>query len=103
MCNAAVKTACIMEVGYCVATCYHDKLLEKQLQHERLTQILKSKGFTLHILPVLLGNTGEVFRSTLPNNKLAGADADRISELASFLSTLAQNSLQSIIQSRVVA
>ena len=50
-----------------------------------------------------LGNTGEVFRSTLSNIKLAGADADRISKLASRLSTHAQNSMQSIIQSRRVA
>ena len=39
------------------------------------------------MLPVLLGNMGEVFKSTLLNIKLAGADADRISKLASRLST----------------
>ena len=77
--------------------------LEKQQQHERLTQILQSKGFIVHVLPVLLGNTGEVFRSTLSNIKLAGADADRISKLASRLSTHAQKSMQSIIHSRRVA
>ena len=90
-------------MGYCAATCYHAKFLEKQQQHERLTQILESKGFIVHVLPVLLGNTGEVFRSTLSNIKLAGADADRISKLASRLSTHAQKSMQSIIQSRRVA
>ena len=87
----------------CAATRYHDKILEKQEQHERLTQILQSKGYPVHVLPLLLGNTGEAFRSTLSNIKLAGADADRISKLASRLSTHAQKSMQSIIQSRRVA
>ena len=86
---------------YKFSTC--DESLQKQQQHERLTQILQSKGFTVHVLPVLLGNTGEVFRSTLSNIKLAGADADGISKLASRLSTHAQKSKQSILQSRRVA
>ena len=77
--------------------------MEKQQQHEQLTQILQSKGFTVHVLHVLLGNTGEAFKSTLSNIKLAGADADRISMLASRLSTHAQKSMQSIVQSRRVA
>ena len=97
------KTVWDVEVGYCAATCYRDMLLQKQQQHERLTQILHSKGFTIHVLPSLLGNTGEGFRSTLSNIKLAGADADRISKLASRLSNHAQKSMQSIIQIRRVA
>ena len=100
VCSAAENTAWIVEVGYCAAARYHDKLLQKQQQqHERLTQIMQSKGFTVHVLPVLLGNIGEVFRSTLSTIKLAGANADRISKLASRLSTHAQMSMQSIIQS----
>ena len=95
--SAAGKTVWIVEVGYCAATRYHDNLLEKQQQHERMTQTLQSKGFTVHVLPVLLVNTGEIFKSTLLNIKLAGADADRISKLASRLSTHAQKSMQSII------
>ena len=98
VCSAAGQIVWIVEVGYCAATRYHDNLREKQQQHERLTQILQSKGFTVHVLPVLLGNTGELFRSTLSNIKLAGAGADRISKLASRLSTYAQKSMQSIIQ-----
>ena len=104
VCRASAgKTVWIVEVEYCAATLYHDKLLEKQQQHERLPQILQSKGFTVHVLPVLLGNTGEIFKSTLSNIRLTGADADRISKLASRLSTHAQKSMQSIIQSRRVA
>ena len=103
VCSAAGKTVWIVEEGYCAATPYHDKVLEKQQQHERLTQILQSKGFTVHVLPVLLGNTGEISKSTLSNIKLAGADADRISMLASRLSTHAQKYMQSIIRSRRVA
>ena len=103
VCSAAGKTVWIVEVGYCAATRYHDKLLEKQQQHERLTQILQSKGFTVHVLPVLLSNTAEIFKSMLLNIKLAGADADRVSILASRLSTHAQKSMQSIIQSHRVA
>ena len=59
VCSAAGKTAWIVEVGYCAATHHHDKFLEKQQQHEHLTQILQSKGFIVHVLPVLLGNTGQ--------------------------------------------
>ena len=80
MCSAAGKTAWNVEVGYCAATRYHDKLLEKQQQHWRLTQILQRKGFTVRVLLVLLGDTGEVLKSTLSNIKLAGADADGISK-----------------------
>ena len=87
-------------------TCAHsvlNLLLQRQQQHERLTQILQSKCLTVPVLPSLLGNTGEVFRSTLSDIKLAGADADRISNLAFHSSTHAQKSMQSIIQSRRVA
>ena len=65
---------------------YHDRLLERQQQHERLNQMSWSKGFTVHVLPLLLSNAGEVVKSTLMNVKLAGADANRISESASLLS-----------------
>ena len=64
---------------------------------------MQSKGFTVHMLPVPLGNTGKTFKSTLLNIKYAGADADWISKLASRLSTHAQESMQSIIQGRRVA
>ena len=42
-------------------------------------------------------------KGTLSNIKLAGADADRLTKLASRLSTHAQKSMQSIIQSRRAA
>ena len=61
-----------------------------------------SRQMTPASVAILLGSAGEVFRSTLSNIKLAGADADRIGKLASRLSTHAQKSMQSIIQSRRV-
>ena len=60
------------------------------------------KRFTVHVLPVLLDYI-EVPKSTLSNIKLADAGAGSISKLASRLSTHAQRSMQSIIQSRRVA
>ena len=47
---------------------YHDKILEKQQQHECLTQILQSKGFTVRALPMLLGNLGEIIQKHVKNH-----------------------------------
>ena len=46
------------------------------------------------MLPVLLGNTGKIFKSTLLNIKLAGADAGRISKLAPCRASLRAAELQ---------
>ena len=92
----------IVEVGYCAATRYHDKMNEKQQQHAQLISLLESLGYRVDILPVLLGNSGEIFHSTITNIKNTGADADRADKLASRLSLHAQRSMQSIIQSRRV-
>ena len=73
----------IVDVGYCAATRYHNKLIENQQQHAQLISLLESWGYTVDILPVLLGNTGEIFHSTLTNIKTTGADADRVDKLAS--------------------
>ena len=93
----------ILEVGYCAATRYYGKLAEKQQQHQCLQRIMEAKGVTVHILPVLSGNTGEIFNSTLHNIKQAGADHDRVDRLASQLSTHAQHAMQTIIKCRRVA
>ena len=89
------KHVCIVEVGYCAATRYHDKMNEKQQQHAQLISLLESLGYRVDILPVLLGNTGEIFHSTITNIKNTGADADRADKLASRLSLHAQHSMQS--------
>ena len=93
----------ILEVGYSAATRYYEKLAEKQQQNQCLQRILEAKGVIVHILPVLLGNTGEIFNSTLHNIKQAGADHDRVDRLASQLSTHAQHAMQTIIKCRRVA
>ena len=103
VCRNQGRTAWILEVGYCAATPYNDKLAEKQQQHASLVRILQRKGFTVHVLPVLLGNTGEISKSPLASIQLAGADVNRVNRIASRLSTHAQKSMQSIIQSRRVA
>ena len=92
----------IVEIGYCAATRYLEKLTEKLQQHQVLTDILKAKGFDVQVLPVILGNTGEIFKSSLTSIKQAGADPDRVDRLAAKLSTHAQTTMQSIIQSRRV-
>ena len=69
--NSSLQTVCIVEVGHCAATPYHDISLEPQHKHERLTQMLQSEGCTVHVLPVLLGSIGEIFMSPLANIKLA--------------------------------
>ena len=92
----------IVEVGYCAATRYHNKMTEKQQQHARLISLLESLDYRVSMLPVLLGTTGEILHSTLTNIKNTGADADRVDKLASRLSLHAQHTMQSIIQSRRV-
>ena len=53
----------IVEVAiYCAATRYHDELLEKQQQHEQLTQILQSKGFTVQCASRASGQYGRNFQ-----------------------------------------
>ena len=106
VCSNHGRTAWILELGYCAATQHNDELAEKQQQqqqHASLVRILQSKGFTVHVLPVLLGNKGDIFKSALASTQLAEADADRVNRIASRLSTHAQKSMQSIIQSRRVA
>ena len=97
-----LEQAGIVEVGYCAATRYHDKLNEIQQQYAQLISLLESLCYRVDILPMLLGNTGEIFHSTLTNIKNTGADADRVDKLASRLSLHAQHTMQSIIQSRRV-
>ena len=96
------KHTWIVEVGYCAAIRYHDKMTEKQQQHAQLISLLESLDYRVKILPVLLGTTGEIFHSTLTNIKNTGADTDRVDKLASRLSLHAQHTMQSIIQSRRV-
>ena len=52
--------------------------------------MMRSKGFTVKVLPVLLGSTDEALKSTLLDLKLAAPGADRISRLASHMSTHAR-------------
>ena len=52
----------IVEIGYCAATWYHDKWNEKQQQHAPLKSLLESLNYIVDILPMLLGNTGEIFQ-----------------------------------------
>ena len=103
MSSAARKSVWTMEVQYCAAIRYHDKLLGKQQQHERLTQILQSKGFTVHIfwcVSAILVNFSEAHCRT---SSLLVQMQIGISKLASPLSTHAQKSMQSIIQGRRVS
>ena len=48
-------------MGYRAATRYHEKVTEKQQQHATLIRILQQKGYVVHVLLILLGNTGEIF------------------------------------------
>ena len=51
-----VKHIWIVEVGYCAATRYHNKMTEKQQQHAQLVSLLESLDHRV-MLPVLLGTT----------------------------------------------
>ena len=55
----------ILEVGYCAATRYYEKLAEKQQQHECLQRILEAKGVTVHILLMQLYYWATLERSSI--------------------------------------
>ena len=97
------STVCILEVGYCAATRYHEKLTETQQEHATLTQILQQNGIVVHVLPVFLGNIGAMFHGTLADIKVTGAGAGRVARLASRSSHRVQKTIHSIVQSLRVA
>ena len=43
----------IVEVGYCAATRYNDKMTEKQQQHAQLISLLESLDYRVNMLPVI--------------------------------------------------
>jgi len=55
----------IIEVGYASNTRYHDKVMEKRIQHTLLIKALEDDGWSVHYHVVVLGTGGFVFTDTL--------------------------------------
>ena len=61
-CNLPRKVA-IVEVGYCSDTRLVDKLTDKHEQHAQLRTLLLANSHTVSVLPIMLGNTGSVYKA----------------------------------------
>ena len=59
----------------------------------QVLSLLESLDCRADILPLLTGNTGEIFHGTLTNIKNRGADAARVDKLASRLNLHAQHTM----------
>ena len=55
----------IVEGGYCIDTRYSDKYRRKETQHEHLQTLLQARGFEVILLPVILGFTGAIYKTTV--------------------------------------
>lgn len=55
----------IVEGGYCTDTRYSDKFRRKETQHEHLQTLLQARGFEVILLPVILGFTGAIYKTTV--------------------------------------
>ena len=55
----------IVEGGYCTDTRYSDKYRRKETQHEHLQTLLQARGFEIILLPIILGFTGAIYKTTV--------------------------------------
>ncbi|KAL3155506.1 hypothetical protein ABBQ38_15503 [Trebouxia sp. C0009 RCD-2024] len=55
----------IAEGGYCTDTRYSDKYRRKETQHEHLQTLLQARGFEVILLPIILGFTGAIYKTTM--------------------------------------
>ena len=52
----------VVELGYSSDTRYLDNLAEKKLQHAQLCELLTTEGYDVHLLQIILGSAGRVFK-----------------------------------------
>ena len=56
-------------------TRYADKY--KQTQHEVLTQILQARGFEVHVLPIILGFAGSIYKTSVSALSTLGIEGSK--------------------------
>ena len=83
----------------CVAR-YHEKYAEKLQQHAQLKTILQAAGYDAEVLPILVGTTRCVYRSTEANLKRLGVSHEEVQRLLKKLAVEAARSAHAIICTR---
>ncbi|KAL3154986.1 hypothetical protein ABBQ38_15507 [Trebouxia sp. C0009 RCD-2024] len=63
--NKRTRKVWIVEGGYCTDTRYSDKYRRKEEQHKHLQTLLQARGFEVTLLPVILGFTGAIYKTTV--------------------------------------
>ena len=94
------QRAIVVEFGYCSDTRYHEKYAEKLQQHAQLKMILQAAGYDAEVLPILVGTTGCVYRSTEANLKRLGVSHEAVQRLLRKLAVEAARSARAIICTR---
>ena len=62
--NGKARRIWIVEGGYCSDTRYEEKLEEKEAQHTALEVALKEYGYDVTVLPIILGVSGSIYKTT---------------------------------------
>ena len=79
--NNRPRKVWIVEGGYCTDTRYSDSYRCKGTQHEHLQTLLQARGFEVILLPVILGFTGAIYKTTvsaLPTLGIEKAQAKKL-------------------------
>ena len=85
----------LVEGGYCADTKY-----EKKKQHKTLHHMLQSYGYDVIMLPIILGFSGTIYKSTLECMHKLGVEKMRSTKLLSALHLHAITSLHSTVKLR---
>ena len=98
--NTQRQRAMVVEFGYCSDTRYHEKYAEKLQQHAQLKTILQAAGYDAEVLPILVGTTGCVYRSTEANLKRLGVSHEEVQRRLKKLAVEAARAAHAIICAR---
>ena len=96
--NGSARKVWLVEGGYCADTKYEEKLAEKQQQHQRLQSMLQMYGYTVILLPIILGFSGTIYNSTVECMQKLGIDRNFLSmpRSAKLLTALHRHAITSL-------
>ncbi len=91
-----------MEGGYCSDTRYEEKLQEKGAQHKALEEALRDYGYSVTTLPIIIGQSGSQYHTTLAALANFGIEHGPASKVMSKLHEHAVLTFHKILTSRRV-
>ena len=98
--NNRPRKVWIVEGGYCTDTRYNDKYRRKETQHKHLLTLLQARRFEVILLPVILGFTGAIYKTTVSALPALGIEKAQTKKLLYDLHAHAVQTHHSIIKSR---